>query len=86
MAKKIKVQGITINLDALKEQNPADLKQTGLFAHLKPAVQEAAYEALKKEYDAYTPDGPKITIEKVKEAKPAKAAAAEKVATPPAAK
>lgn len=79
MVKKIKIQGVTINLDNLKEQNPSSLKKTDLFVHLKPSLQEAAYEALQKEYDAYTPDAPKVTVEKVKEAKPVKA---EKVAAP----
>lgn len=64
MKKSFKIEGVQIDLDALKASNPADLKATGIFSHLAPAKQDAAYAALQTEFDAYMPAPATVTIEK----------------------
>jgi hypothetical protein len=64
--KHIRIEETHIDLEALKAANhtPASLKKTEIFSHLPEGKQEAAYQALQTELDAYDMAPASVTVQK----------------------
>jgi hypothetical protein len=64
MKKDVRIEGVHVDLDALKADAPKDLKKTEIFSHLPESKQDAAYQALQAELDTYEAKPETVTVEK----------------------
>lgn len=76
MKKDLRIEGVHIDLDALKADNHTaqSLKKTDIFSHLPEAQQEHAYKVLNDELSAHEAAPVAITVERGKSVKTVEAA------------